>query len=473
MMDVTRRWWTLVGLGLVLIVTGVLGERPVLIVGGAGVGAWLLATAASAVRDFTHVDSTIAVSYESSIHDAFVDGRATATLGIDRPESASNTELKAQGKLPPGVTTHFGDQSATLSEDITRAETTFDIEFPIAGRFQFPVPEIEFRDTFGLYEETVRHGEPPVVTVRPRTPTLHVGRGGNAVRGAYGEHPTDQAGPGVTTRELRQYVAGDALRQIDWKATARLGEPYVRETEGETDRQLVVVFDHRQRMETGHDGETMLDYAREFGIGVAEAAADVGDPMGLWTVGDEGITTRIRPSTSPETYDRIQSTLFGLDTTAAATSPLARSAGDAQRIAAKLDGDDQFASVLQAYVSDTQSYVERLRDDPLVETVRELRSRFATDTLLVLVTTDTDPVRLREAAKLVTQSGSQGMLFIAPECLFETATMTQLDETYDRYRAFEQLRRELDGHPRLSVFEIAPGDRLHAVLAKHRTTQPQ
>lgn len=226
-------------------------------------------------------------------------------------------------------------------------------------------------------------------------------------------------------------------------------------------------------MEAGYDGETMLDYAREFGLGIAEAAADAGDPIGLWTVGNEGVTTRIHPNTSPETYDRIESTLFGLDSTASATAPLARSAGDAQRISSRLDGDETFDSVLQAYVSDTQSYVERLRDDPFVETVRELRSRFTTDTLLVLVTTDKDPVRLRETAKIVTQGGSSGLLFIAPGCLYEEATMSELDDAYDRYRTFEELRRELDGHPRLGAFEIAPGNRLNAVLAHHRTTRPR
>jgi len=37
---------------------------------------------------------------------------------------------------------------------------------------------------------------------------------------------------------------------IDWKSTARLGEPYVRETEGETDRHTALLVDHR-----AHTGE--------------------------------------------------------------------------------------------------------------------------------------------------------------------------------------------------------------------------
>lgn len=471
MMEATRRWWTVVGLGVVLTVGGVLAERAVLIVGAAGIGAWLVATALNTVDEFTQLDDSLTITYESSITETFVDGRATATVTVDRAASATNTGVSVRCELPPGVRTRTGDRDLDINAGSTAAETTFDIEFPIAGRFHLSAPRLEFSDPFGLYEETIRRGTPPVITVRPRTPTLHVGRGGDAVRGAYGEHPTDQAGPGVTTRELRQYVAGDALRQIDWKATARLGEPYVRETEGETDRQFVVVFDHRHHMAAGHDGETLLDHAREFGIGVTEAAADAGDPIGLWTVGDKGITTRIHPDTAPETYDRIESTLFGLDATSTTTTPLARSAGDAQHIAGRLDGDDAFDSVLRAYVSNTQSYVERLRDDPLVETVRELRSRFAADTLVVLVTSDEDPVRLQEAAKIMTQGGTSGLVFIAPRCLYEEAAMTELDDAYDRYRTFEELRRELDGHPRLTAFEIAPGNRLNAVLAHHRTTQ--
>jgi len=472
-MEVTSRWWTIVGLGVVLIVVGVLAERLVLIVGAAGIGAWLLATALNAVREFTRLDDTLAITYESSMTDAFVDGRAMVTLTANRPAPASNTELGVQCELPPGVSTRVGDRKVSLDAGATAAETTFNVGFPIAGTFRFPAPLLEFDDPFGLYKETVRRGAPPVVTVRPRTPTLHVGQGGDAVRGAYGEHSADQAGPGVTTRELRQYVAGDALRQIDWKATARLGEPYVRETEGETDRPAR----RRLRPPTAHGGGLRRRDDARLRTGVRAwyrgGCCGCRRPDRSVDGRQQGVTTRIHPNTSPETYDRIESTLFGLDSTASATAPLARSAGDAQRISSRLDGDETFDSVLQAYVSDTQSYVERLRDDPFVETVRELRSRFTTDTLLVLVTTDKDPVRLRETAKIVTQGGSSGLLFIAPGCLYEEATMSELDDAYDRYRTFEELRRELDGHPRLGAFEIAPGNRLNAVLAHHRTTRPR
>ena len=64
------------------------------------------------------------------------------------------------------------------------------------------------------------------------------------------------------------------------------------------------------------------------------------------------------------------------------------------------------------------------------------------------------------------------MVFITPQWLFEPTTLTDLDDAYDRYLAFEELRRELDGAPRVTAFEVAPGDRLDAVLAHRQARRP-
>ncbi|TKX52033.1 DUF58 domain-containing protein, partial [Halorubrum sp. SP3] len=119
---------------------------------------------------------------------------------------------------------------------------------------------------------------------------------------------------------------GDDVQQIDWNATARLGETYVRETEGETDRRTLLIVDHRNRMATGTDGGTMLEYAREVAGGIAQTAAEHGDPLGFRAVGSQGITTQITAGTTPQTYSRIESALYSLQLTAETSTEGTRSA---------------------------------------------------------------------------------------------------------------------------------------------------
>ncbi|WP_369333806.1 DUF58 domain-containing protein, partial [Halorubrum sp. SP3] len=113
---------------------------------------------------------------------------------------------------------------------------------------------------------------------------------------------------------------------MDWNATARLGETYVRETEGETDRRTLLIVDHRNRMATGTDGGTMLEYAREVAGGIAQTAAEHGDPLGFRAVGSQGITTQITAGTTPQTYSRIESALYSLQLTAETSTEGTRSA---------------------------------------------------------------------------------------------------------------------------------------------------
>ncbi|ELZ44587.1 hypothetical protein C464_13195 [Halorubrum coriense DSM 10284] len=275
----------------------------------------------------------------------------------------------------------------------------------------------------------------------------------------------------MTTRELREYVPGDDVQQIDWNATARLGETYVRETEGETDRQTLLIVDHRHRMTAGVDGGTMLEYAREVAGGIAQTAADNGDPLAFSAVGSEGITTQITAGTTPQTYTNIKSALYDLQPTAEASTQGSRSAPQARQLADRLRGDTSpFGTALSAYVEDQTQYVQRFQTDPLVSTVRQAQSTRGSDGIIVLVTSDRDRAKLREAVKTAVQGDSQILVFLMPHCLFEPPALSKLDELYDHYRAFEEFRRELERHPRVSAFEVAPESRIQRVLAHRQAT---
>lgn len=480
-MHPTRRFWAVSALCGFLAAYGLVLARPVALVGVAGVGGWLVATYARAVRGVAATDDAMTLATTLSRPQVAVDDevRLTVRATLDRP-SAVHTAITVA--LPVAAeTVERSARTIHLEPGMTEAETTIPVSLPVAGQFDLPALDVDYADPSGLTTASVERGETPTLTVEPRRPrNLHVGQGGERVAAAYGDHAADQTGSGLTPAELRQYVPGDAAGRIDWKATARLDSAYVREFEAETNRQTLLVCDHRSTMTVGRRGETMLDYAREVGLGICAAAKRASDPIGLYTVGEAGLTSRQEPSTAPERYRAVRRRLLELTPM---DGPSGRSGAergsepvrltDVRTATSRLAGDSsQFAARLRPYFETTEAYAQRLEGDPLYETVRRFGRRHAETTWTVFLTDDSRRNQLREAVRLASEGGDHVLVFLTPRVLFEQDALVDLDRAYERYVAFEEFRRELNRLRRVRAFEVGAGDRLEAVLGSRRRGRP-
>lgn len=472
----SRRFWTTAGVGALLVGVAVVLARPEPLVGAAAIAAWLLATQFLASREFQRATS-LDVSYTTAVRRVGVDQPVTCRLVAERDGPARSTvEVTAPAPLAARGAARE-DRTVTLQPGLDRAATTFDLTFPVAGRFEFGQPTLQVTDALGLFTERLPRGDGPTVDATTEGPRdIHVGRGGDRVVAAYGEHATDQRGPGLLPEELRPYESSDPADSIDWKATARLNEPHVREHQAETDRETVIVLDHRVRMAAGRGRETMLAYAREVALGIAASAVQASDPLGLYGVGDEGLTVRHTPTTSPRAYAQLQTKLRELDVTdpteqTAGTSTADPSAATdparARRLSQTLQGDDTaFGRSLRPFLDSSGAYVERLAGDPLFGAISEFAAGADGNQWTVVVTSDHDPTRLKEAIKHAAGRSAAVLVFVTPTVLFERGD--DLEAAYERYVAFEELRRDLDRIPRVSAFEVGPGDRLQKLLAARR-----
>ncbi|KQO83174.1 hypothetical protein ASF17_06455 [Frigoribacterium sp. Leaf263] len=87
--------------------------------------------------------------------------------------------------------------------------------------------------------------------------------------------------------DLRAYVAGDDVKDIDWKATARHGEPLVKRYIASRRQHLVLVVDTGRNMAaTAAGGETKKDIAVMAAGALGYIAATHGDTVSL-VMGDE------------------------------------------------------------------------------------------------------------------------------------------------------------------------------------------
>ncbi|WP_158885458.1 DUF58 domain-containing protein [Amycolatopsis anabasis] len=88
-------------------------------------------------------------------------------------------------------------------------------------------------------------------------------------------------GQGTEFDSLREYVIGDDVRSIDWRATARAADVMVRTWRPERDRHLVLVLD-TGRMSAGRVGDSpRLDAAMDAALLLAVLASRAGDKVDL------------------------------------------------------------------------------------------------------------------------------------------------------------------------------------------------
>jgi len=105
--------------------------------------------------------------------------------------------------------------------------------------------------------------------------------------------------------DLRAYVPGDEVKDIDWKATARHGEPLVKRYVASRRRSLVLVVDTGRNMAaTAASGETKRDIAVMAAGALGYIASRHGDVVSL-VAGDEGGTVALPAGSSEAHLERL------------------------------------------------------------------------------------------------------------------------------------------------------------------------
>jgi uncharacterized protein (DUF58 family) len=96
-----------------------------------------------------------------------------------------------------------------------------------------------------------------------------------------GEYVSAFRGRGIEFDEVRPYVAGDDVRTIDWKVTARMGEPFVKRYVEERQLTLMLVADVSASQDFGSKARSKREAAAEFCALLAFSAIQSSDKVGL------------------------------------------------------------------------------------------------------------------------------------------------------------------------------------------------
>ena len=126
-------------------------------------------------------------------------------------------------------------------------------------------------------------------------------------------------GQGTEFDSLREYVRGDDVRSIDWRASARTKDVVVRTWQPERDRRVVIVLD-TGRTSAGRVGDIpRLDSAMDAVLLLAALAARAGDRIDF-VAGDRTVRARTKGRHGNDVLAALQDTMAELEPVLAETS---------------------------------------------------------------------------------------------------------------------------------------------------------
>lgn len=198
------------------------------------------------------------------------------TLGVSRKYVVAGGEvhlsvevqnIAARPQLPAVIELPVGDALRELTVPLLGPHhgTQIPVVVPTARRGVIRVGPLTVarQDPLGLLRREMTWQDIHSVHVHPRTVLLPPNSAG-LVRDLEGQSSKRLTDSDLSFHAVREYVAGDAMRHIHWKSTAKTGKMMVRQYEESQTARLAVLFDAR-REEYASD--------EEFELGVSLAAS--------------------------------------------------------------------------------------------------------------------------------------------------------------------------------------------------------
>jgi uncharacterized protein (DUF58 family) len=166
-------------------------------------------------------------------------------------------------------------------------------------------------DRFGLIEYELAPTRLGSVRVFPRMETLETMIEPLELQATTGNRVSRERGDGIEFAEVRPFVPGDRIRRINWRVTARRGEPYVSERHPERNADVILFLDTFAEVTDAH-GST-LELAVRAAASVAGGYLARRDRVGV--VGFGGALTGLRPGFGAAQLYRILDALIGSEVT--------------------------------------------------------------------------------------------------------------------------------------------------------------
>lgn len=288
----TVRGWVVLGGALVTYAAGEwLGFTVLRALAGAALGAVVAALVVTARRPRVTVTREI-------YPDRVQRGRpAFARLRVH------NAGTRRHGGFTAGDRVDGGFHAVAVRPLAPGADAVYHYELPTRrrGRFQVGPLTLERVDPLGLGRSRLTTGDTTTLWVHPRTYPTRALVAGHPRHHHEGRTADDSLHGSLDLRDVREYVIGDEVRHLHWKATARTGRLMVRDYVDPNQPRFTVLLDTR----TDLLPEPVLEEAIDLTASLVTAAAGAGYRSRLVTSGGVDVQSRGGPQAVRQALDEL------------------------------------------------------------------------------------------------------------------------------------------------------------------------
>ncbi|TFB85803.1 DUF58 domain-containing protein [Cryobacterium algoricola] len=307
-MTVSGRFTLLVALGVVPIV--LLGSSPA--VAGGILALWLLLSVGLGVLDLALAGSPRAVRLERSLPTRVRLGETLTSLLYITNSGPRRLRALVRDAWQPSAGAGNNRTSLTVPAGERRL-----VSLPLTPfrRGERRVDRVTIRSygPLGLWARQATLEAPGRIRVLPPfNARKHLPSRITRLKELDGRTSLLVRGQGTEFDSLREYVRGDDVRSIDWRATARHHDVVVRTWRPERDRRVVIVIDTGRTSAARIDNETRLDTAFEAALLLAALASKAGDRVDMIAF-DRRVRGRVQGAQGAELLSRMVDTLAVID----------------------------------------------------------------------------------------------------------------------------------------------------------------
>ncbi|MFO7594337.1 MAG: DUF58 domain-containing protein [Pseudomonadota bacterium] len=203
-----------------------------------------------------------------------------------------------------------------------RLDITYMIRPPRRGNAEFSGTDVIIRSSLGLWQRkhTIAHHSSSRVLPNFRAISHYALLATDNRLSQIGVKRQQRRGEGNDFYQLREYRAGDSLRQIDWKATSRYRKLIAKDYQDERDQQILFMLDCGRRMRHAEGADAHMDQALNAMLLLSYVASTQGDAVGFSTFG--GVQRWYPPRKGGNTMQQLLAGIYDLETTTEAADYL-------------------------------------------------------------------------------------------------------------------------------------------------------
>lgn len=233
----------------------------------------------------------------------------TVKVQVDN-QSAFNFRIELIDELPVQFQERNFSRKFQLSSGSKQIET-YDLRPVKRGEYVFGLINLYLKSTLGILSRRLAVETKDVAKVYPSIVQMkkYELQIQSKTASFHGIKKIRRLGNNNEFEQIKQYVAGDDFRAINWKATSRSNSLMVNQYQDEKSQQVYCIIDKSRAMRMPFNGMSLLDYAINSTLTISNISMIKGDKSGVITFSDK-LGSRLKAERSSTHLKRIMDVLY-------------------------------------------------------------------------------------------------------------------------------------------------------------------